>query len=113
MLLVYRAVARARLTQRPATAPPRVVVPLRLDPALDRAVDRRALPERRAGLEIVHQHFGRGEGVAAMGRRGHDQHDLLARRDRAVAVDDRTPRSGQRASASATTRAISASAMPG
>ena len=106
---------RRRALRPPPPLRLRVVVCLRFDPALDRAVDAgRALPERGAGLEEIHQHFRRGEGFAAMGRRDADIDDLVARL-RAGRSDGSTvtPNSGQRASASATTRAISASAMPG
>src|ERR1700750_2374668 len=47
-----------------------------------------ALPERRAGLEIVHQEFRRLEGRLPVRRRGHHQHDVFARSDAAEAVDD-------------------------
>src|SRR6185312_16093015 len=44
------------------------------------------LPEGRAGLQIVHQEVGRLEGRPAMLGGGGDEHDRLARLDRAVAV---------------------------
>jgi hypothetical protein len=46
------------------------------------------LPERRAGLQVVHQELGRGKGVGAVRRGGGDHHDRLARSHRAVAVQD-------------------------
>src|SRR5262249_41973226 len=61
---------------------------LRLDPALAAGAFH-LLPERRAGLEIVHQKLGSREGVAAMRRRRDDEHDVLARRDPSIAVDHR------------------------
>src|SRR5690606_24254391 len=55
-----------------------------IDPA--RALGRfLALPERRAGLEEVHDELAGGEGLAAM-RAGHcHEHDLLARFETAEA----------------------------
>ncbi|GCC48658.1 hypothetical protein chiPu_0032639, partial [Chiloscyllium punctatum] len=59
----------------------------RLDPA--RAAGAfLALPERRVGLEIVHQELGSFECGLPVRRGGHDQHDVLARRDAAEAMDD-------------------------
>jgi hypothetical protein len=36
------------------------------------------LPERRAGLQVIHQEFRRGEGVGPVARRGGDHHDRIA-----------------------------------
>ena len=47
-----------------------------------------ALPEGRLGLQPVHHVIDRVEGGAAVLRRGGDEDDRLARRERAVAVDD-------------------------
>ncbi len=47
------------------------------------------LPERRAGLQIVHQKFRRRESGLAMRRRGRDQHDIVARNQPPIAVDHR------------------------
>ena len=45
-------------------------------------------PERRPSLQVIHDELAGGEGFAAM-RAGHgDQHDLVARLERADAVDD-------------------------
>ena len=46
------------------------------------------LPERRAGLEVVHQELGGGEGGLAVRRGGHDQHDVVAGRSVADAMHD-------------------------
>ncbi len=46
------------------------------------------LPERRAGFQIIHEKFRSRERRLAMARRRDHQHDVLARRDAAVAVDD-------------------------
>src|SRR5215472_9489410 len=46
------------------------------------------LPERRARLEIVHQEFRRRESVVPMRGGGYYQHDVLAGRDAAEAMDD-------------------------
>src|SRR6185312_893441 len=46
-------------------------------------------PERRARLQVVHQKFRRGESSRAMRRGGDHQNDRLARRETAVAMDDR------------------------
>src|SRR5437660_9540828 len=50
-----------------------------------------ALPERRVGLEIIHQEFRRFEGCLAMRRRRHHQHAVLAWRDAAEPVNDGEP----------------------
>ena len=95
VLLVYRAVAHgpdAGLRRRRSSAPPTARHPPWRRPSLDGAVDiDGALPERRAGLEVIHQHFGGRERRAAMRRRNRDQDDPLARRDPPVAVNDRHP----------------------
>src|SRR5712672_4215321 len=46
------------------------------------------LPERRPRLEIIHQEFGGRKGRLAVGRGGHHQHDIVARYEPAIAVDD-------------------------
>src|SRR5437899_8732533 len=67
-----------------------VVMAARLDPA--RAFFAfLALPERRVGLEIIHQEFRRFEGCLAMRRRRQHQHDVLAWRDAAEPVNDGEP----------------------
>src|SRR5262249_61613115 len=59
----------------------------RLDPA--RALRRLLLlPERRAGLEVVHDELARGKGLAAVRAGDDDQHDLVGRLELADAVDD-------------------------
>ena len=63
-----------------------VVAHARVDPA--RAFGRLLLfPERRARLEIVHDEAAGIEGVAAMGARHRDQHDLVGRPHVADAMD--------------------------
>ena len=47
-----------------------------------------ALPERRVGLEVVHQEFRGLEGRLPVRRSGHDQHDVLAWYDAAEAMND-------------------------
>src|SRR5690606_34813729 len=75
----------ASVIHRPA--PRRDVVGIaRLDPAI--ALGRPLLlPEGRARLEIVHDELARGEGIAAMPRQHHDQHDLVAGSQLADAMD--------------------------
>src|SRR5260221_14455322 len=64
----------------------RVVAFPRLDPA--RAFGRvLALPERRAGLQVIHDEFASGESIAAVRARHADQHDAIAGLERADAMD--------------------------
>src|ERR1700761_7764192 len=64
-----------------------VVGRLGVDPGLAaRLLD--LLPEWRAGLQIIHQELGGGEGGLAVARRGRHQHNRLPRRDPAEAVND-------------------------
>ncbi len=58
----------------------RIIMALRLDPA-GAAGAFLALPERRIGLEIIHQEFSRLERGLPVLRGRHDQHDVLPRRD--------------------------------
>src|SRR6266545_2473417 len=73
----------------------------RLGPAIRRRVIRRLginpgrasgvldpLPERRAGLEVIHQELGGRKRVMAVRRCRDHQHHVLARRDAAITVDD-------------------------
>src|SRR5262245_21223772 len=46
------------------------------------------LPERRAGLEVVHQELGGGESLLPMGGGGNDEDNVFARLQPAIAVDD-------------------------
>src|SRR2546423_868040 len=62
----------------------RIVAGLRFDPAFARFL----LPERRLGLEVVHDELARGEGLAAMGARHGDEDDLIGGLELAVAVHD-------------------------
>ena len=71
------------------------------------------LPERRAGLQIVHEEFGRLEGRLPVREAVTTRTMSLARHDAAIAVDDGEPMSGQRAGVFGHDAAISASAMPG
>src|SRR6185312_17492485 len=64
-----------------------IVMLARFDPACAFAAFL-ALPERRIRLEVVHQEFRCFEGCLAVRRSGHDQHDVLARRDAAEAMND-------------------------
>src|SRR6516225_9817283 len=45
------------------------------------------LPDRRAGLEVVHQELGGGETVLPVGGGGDDEDDVFARLEPAIAVD--------------------------
>ncbi len=45
------------------------------------------LPERRAGLEVVHQELGGGESILPVGGGGDDEDDVFARLEPAIAVD--------------------------
>ena len=100
-----RPAARQRRSRRvvhrrcPSAPAPRRRPDARIDPA--RAVGRGLLlPERRLRLQVVHQELAGLERVAAMRRRDRHQHDLVARRQRADAVDRRaTPRMSKRCDA--------------
>src|ERR1700716_2343419 len=64
-----------------------VVLRLRLDPiacALARQMP--LLPERRLGLQIIHEKRRRRESLAAMQARGDDENDWLARQDQTIPV---------------------------
>ena len=71
------------------------------------------LPERRAGLEVVHQECGGGERSLAVGRGRHHQHDVVAGLQRAHAMHDQARLQRPALFASASTRASSCSVMPG
>ncbi len=64
-----------------------VVLRLRLDPVA-RALTRQMplLPERRLGLQIIHEKRRRRESLAAMQARGDDENDRLARKDQTMPV---------------------------
>ena len=64
-----------------------IVAGISLDPAAP-SRPALALPERRAGLEIVHQEFRGAEGRLAVLRGGDDQHDIVARAKRPVPMHD-------------------------
>src|SRR5690242_6240015 len=85
VVLLLRGLGTAR-RRRPAIGGGVVGLP-RLDPmgALGALL---RLPKRRARLEVVHEKLGGRERVVPVRGRGDDQHDVLARRDAAVAVDD-------------------------
>src|SRR6266487_180982 len=75
-----------RRTARPSRGRP-IVGFLGLDPgAAARAL--LALPERRAGFEIIHQELGGREGLLAARGRGRDQHDVVSWLEPPVAMDD-------------------------
>src|SRR5262249_57389222 len=46
------------------------------------------LPERRTGLEVIHQELGGSESVLPVGGGGDDEDDIFARLEPAIAVDD-------------------------
>src|SRR6266508_2007851 len=88
-----RSLGRAAGWTRPAIGQ-RVVGLLGVDPNLSaRLLARLAgrkfdlLPERRTGLEVIHQEFGGGESIVAVGGGGDDEDDVLAGQDPAIAVD--------------------------
>src|SRR6478672_8154456 len=79
--------SRERLVRQPAFHG-LVVLALRLDPGAGRAVaEMLALPERGAGLEVVHQELRRRDGGAAMRGGGGDEDYPPARDDPPEAVD--------------------------
>src|SRR5262249_47506188 len=45
-------------------------------------------PERRTGLEVIHEKLGGGERVLPVGGSGDDEDDVFARLEPAIAVDD-------------------------
>src|SRR5688572_17041556 len=66
-----------------------VVLARRLDPGAEAAVGEvLALPERRPGLQEIHQESGGLEGSAAMLGGGRDEDDVLAGGDPAEAMED-------------------------
>ena len=79
------------------TAGGRIVTGARINPCGPAVGGDLLLPEGRAGLEVVHQELGGGEGGLAVRRGGHDQHDVVAR----ARARRRDARSGWPAAASA------------
>src|SRR5262249_62294163 len=86
-----KSLRRAAAGGRSRTIGQRVVGPLGLHPNLVGASTPGKLdlfPERRTSLEVIHQKLGGGERVLAMGGGGDHEHDVLARLDAAVTVDN-------------------------
>ncbi len=77
----------AAAVSRPPPLRDGVVFCLRLDP-IARALTHQMplLPERRLGLQIIHEKRRRRERLAAMLARGDDENDRLARKDQTMAV---------------------------
>src|SRR5581483_289294 len=64
-----------------------IVAVARLDPTIALA-GALLLPERRLGLQVVHDELARAEGLAAVRTGHHNQHDLIERAQRTDAMND-------------------------